>query len=975
MLWCRQVKLLLLLLSVLPAFALQNGDFSGSNYLSFTGPNVSLTDYRVEFRLSGFTAAGVQGIFGNNDFGGPHCLLVTGTVTLRCRDWQGAGDHVSISLTGRTDVRVRFQRFYATGIRLLEVWDADGTNYTSGSITNAVGGLSFNAVQYVGAYYGAGSQCDCVIGFIRWSSTSVAAASSAPPDTRLLGYADLVDLELEGVTTDLSPYAVTVTTTGGALAYTTSTLYNPSAIITSSGAARAGATYALSASTSSNLTTDSPLTYFWQAPTWTIAAPTFSARTTVTSNVTIPTAQTAVIRLTVTDGIGQTGTDDLNLGAVPTDSNAVVITSDATLASVVGVNLRSGASPWTWFDTKEIAIADAIIATRPVFQGEATLSGTIAVTYGSDTITGTGTSFASQFACDGSDNIVIHYPVDGGGGTTGRRAYVVTACAGATLTIYNSSGGGYDSSSGSASGVSFGKITNGENGGWVNGSNNWNYYDAVAALYRLYYRTGNTDYRTQARSLADSWWTYPIDGCRAWEYGQGTWQLAPRVMGVMGLMLRANDGRPEIWDQLMYCVSVPYTALLFNYYPYQPNQNIYEIREQGYVFLFAQLAALLHPTGATRTTWQTNANTARDYFIANQTAYGGWAFSLDAVQNYYGSGNFPWQGFPLMQALRLNYEAVGSSTAKASLKSYIDYIIAEGLDATNDGGYYEDTRFTWCPDYAAERTGTVTATNGSTSVTGSSTQFQSQYACNGTDTIAIQDSGGFRRGYTVASCASQTAMTLAANYGGGTEGGLRILKYAGVATTPPSACHTSYGTVPADMSAARTLLNGLHWSLGWAYDEYGTASYLTTGDRIFAQNLGLGGTGNDGNVGYYADVVSGGTAPSYLANTYKSKEYAFVGGAPGSQSYLAWRLGGVTPIATTSKTAYARRADILNATKLRVTITVPSGTTYTNTCSADSCIVSSIDTRQGTAGLMKIEFLSASDAVLAVSEQQPVTIQ
>ena len=965
------MRILLLFLASIPLLALQNGDLSGANYLSFTGPATSVTDYRIEFRMSGFASGGTQGIVGNNDFGGPHCLLVGGGVTLRCRDFSGVGDAVAISLSGRTDVRVRFQRFHSTGVRLLEVWDADGSDYTSASITNSSSAISFNVTQFVGAYYGAGSICDCSIGFARWWSTTVAPASSAPPDTLILGYADLVDIELEGNTNDSSINAVTVTTTGGAISYATTTLYPPSATISFTGAARAGSTFNLTA-VASNLTTDSSLNCFWQALDWTTAAPTFSTRTSCTATVmTIPVTQTVTARLQVIDGIGQVGTEDVTVGAVATDTNSIVVQSDSTIATVLGENLRSGASPWTWFDTKEMAVANALGATIPEFQGNATLAGTLTVTNGSTTITGSGTSFASQFACNGSDNIVIHYPINGGGGALGRRTYVVLSCSGADMTIYNPSGG-YDASN-TASGVAFGKISNDDNGSWANHSNNWNYYDSVAALYRLYYRTGNTDYRTQARALADQWWVYPIDGCRAWEYGQGTWQIPPRVMSVMGLMLRANDGRPEIWTQLMNCVSVPYTNLLFNYYAYQPNQNIAEIREQGYVFMFTQLAAIMHPDAPTRATWQTNANTARDYFLANQTAYGGWAFVLGANQQYYGGGNFPWQGFPLMQALRLNYEVTGSATAKAGLKSYIDYIIAEGLDSSNDGGFYEDTYFTWCPDYSNEKTGTVTATNGSTAVTGSGTLFQSQYACNGTDTIAIQDSSGFRRGYTVASCASQTAMTLATTYAGSTEGGLRILVYSGAGVTPPSACHTSYGTDPGNVSAARTLLNALHSFFGWAYKEYGTASYLTVGDRLFAQNLGLDGPGNDGVVGQYASVVSGGTAPQYLANTYLGKEFAFVGGAGGSQSYLALRLGGVTPLATTNLTFKARRADVLNATKFRVTVTVPSGTTYTNTCSADTCIVSNIDRRQGN-GLAMYEFLSSGDAVLATSRQQPVTI-
>ncbi|MCC6398825.1 MAG: hypothetical protein IT282_17565, partial [Bacteroidetes bacterium] len=564
------MRLIILLLAALPLMALQNGDFSGANYLSFTGPSVTLTDYRIEFRLSGFAAAGVQGVVGNNDFGGPHCLLVSGSVTLRCRDFTGVGDAVNISLSGRTDVRVRFQRFYSTGVRLLEVWDADGSNYTSASITNAVGSISFGNTQYVSAYYGAGSICDCTLGFARWWSTTVAAASSAPPDTLLLGYADLVDIELEGNTNDSSTNAVAVTTTGGALSYSTTVLYPPSAVITSSGAARAGATYALSGATSSNLTTDTPLTYFWQSPTWTVAAPTFSTRTASTTTVTVPTAQTAVIRLRVTDGIGQTGLDDINLGSVATDANSVVIQSDATLASVIGVNLRSGASPWTWFDSKEMAIADALIATIPESPGDTPNAGTLTLTNGSASVTGSGTTFLSTFNCDGSDALVVLYPLAVG---TGRRAYTVTACASDTAMTLAV---GYDapSSPASPSGVQYQQMTNETYAGWVNNSNNWNYYDAVAAFYRLYYRTGDTTYRDAARSLADKWWKFPYDGGRAWEYGDGTYQLNPRIAGGFGLMLRANDGKPEYWDGIMYQLTAQYAVWLNGYYPYQPNQGI-----------------------------------------------------------------------------------------------------------------------------------------------------------------------------------------------------------------------------------------------------------------------------------------------------------------------------------------------------------------------------------------------------------------
>ena len=956
----------------LPLFALQDADFSGSNYLSFTGPSVSLTgDYRMEFRMRGFAAAGVQGVLGNNDFGGPNCILPAGTVTLRCRDNTGAGDQVDISLTGRPDVRVRFQRFGSTGVRLLEVWNADGSNYTSASITNAVGTISFGNTQYVGSYFGAGSICDCTLGFARWWSTTVAQGSSAPPDT-VTTKADLIDLELEGSTADSSGRGISVTTTGGALSYATTTLYAPSAVISSTGAARAGSTFNLSASTSSNLTDDQPLSYFWQAPTWSTAAPTFSTRTASATTMTVPTAQTVTVRLRVTDSLGQIGTVDATVGSVATDSSSRVIQSDANLATVLGPQLRSGASTWPSFDANEIAVARALIATIPESPGDTPAAGTISVTNGSATVTGSGTNFISLFDCAGSDFILILYPLSGGG--TGRRAYRVNSCASPTsITIEM----GYEAPSSpiSPSGVQYAKLSSDDWARWRGSSNNWNYYDAVVAFYRLYARTGNTTYRDFARDLADRWWRWPYDGGRAWTTGNGTWMLVPRVTAAMGLMLRAYDGKPEYWPGIVDQVTQQYGVWLNGYFPYQPASSIGEVREQGYVSIYTILLALLHPNSGTRATWLANANSTFNYWKNNQRAWGGWDWVLDPNQNYAGAGNFPWQGFAVLHFLRLHHLITNDVNSANALQSYVDYVIAEGVDSSNDGGFYEDGRFTFCPHYDNERTGTVTATNGSTAVTGSGTQFQSQYGCNGTDTIGIQDSGGTRRGYTVASCSSQTAMTLATAYAGATESGRRILRYAGAGVTPPSWCQISYGTTSDAKAAARTLLNAMHGPIGWVYEKFGTSSYLTTGDRLFAQNLGLGGPGNDGVVGHYADVVSGGTAPSFLALTYLSKEFAFGGGVGGAQSYLAHRLGTPPAPSTTSYSVNYSTTGFAGAAKARVTITQPSGAVSTATCTSSPCVVSGLDTRQGTAGLMQFAYLSASDAVLAAGDQQQITIQ
>jgi hypothetical protein len=85
-----------------------------------------------------------------------------------------------------------------------------------------------------------------------------------------------------------------------------------------------------------------------------------------------------------------------------------------------------------------------------------------------------------------------------------------------------------------------------------------------------------------------------------------------------------------------------------------------------------------------------------------------------------------------------------------------------------------DARFANYWDTA--KAGTITVTSGSTAVTGSGTAFQTDYLCNGTDVITVwytrpSDGSVGRHDMTVASCASQTSMTLASNYPYPTQSG------------------------------------------------------------------------------------------------------------------------------------------------------------------------------------------------------------
>ena len=82
-----------------------------------------------------------------------------------------------------------------------------------------------------------------------------------------------------------------------------------------------------------------------------------------------------------------------------------------------------------------------------------------------------------------------------------------------------------------------------------------------------------------------------------------------------------------------------------------------------------------------------------------------------------------------------------------------------------------------------------------------------------------------------------------------------------------------------------------------------------------------------------------------------------------SHQWPAARLGGVTPAIPRTIDVTCNISSVANATKCRVTLTKPDGSTVTNTCTTSPCPVIG-DARQGD-HLLKVDYLNASDAVLS----------
>jgi len=253
----------------------------------------------------------------------------------------------------------------------------------------------------------------------------------------------------------------------------------------------------------------------------------------------------------------------------------------------------SSNNPWPEYDTKSKSTGTTYGTNAPEFYPRTSPGGTVSITNGTAALSGSGTTFTTR--------VGLHCRIwitDGGGVV--RGPFLASSIASDTaLTL--------------ATNWTFGTVNNvawttdgganlpGQSGnsdsGWYDGFTS--YYDLAQSLYIIYHRTGNVAYRTLARSAADVWYS----GLAAEGLGAVDSIVAPRAAALPGLMLRALDGRPEMWDWIER-----YTAYMFDTWLWSRRNNTklhYGVRDGAFCLLFAvQLAKVLPDT------YRNTANTA-----------------------------------------------------------------------------------------------------------------------------------------------------------------------------------------------------------------------------------------------------------------------------------------------------------------------------------------------------------------------------
>ncbi len=214
---------------------------------------------------------------------------------------------------------------------------------------------------------------------------------------------------------------------------------------------------------------------------------------------------------------------------------------------------------------------------------------------------------------------------------------------------------------------------------------NRNYYDLGLTLYTAYYRTGDAQFLTLARKVTDSWWQHDL-------IKSGTVKIedsmTPRSISLAGLMLRALDGRPEMWPWIESFVRYQHWVWVERFVAYPALRG--GVRDEGYMLLYASLLAEVHPDPTVRTEFKNKALvSARDYFARLQYPDGGWYWGIDTDGDPNTpdiNASQPFQVGLLIEGMIKIHQITGDKSIEQSIIKSADWLYAKSYEtqpATN----------------------------------------------------------------------------------------------------------------------------------------------------------------------------------------------------------------------------------------------------------------------------------------------------
>jgi hypothetical protein len=694
------------------------------------------------------------------------------------------------------------------------------------------------------------------------------------------------------------------------------------------------------------------------------------------------------------------------------------------MSAIVGPVTAYGTSPWPWYDLAAKGNADEVIQAAlqyppllgPAAAGTFTLADTCPVT-----LTGPGTSEFSP-----GDLAIAAWNVPGQPPGTGHRFFQALAIAGDVMTDLTACGMGGLVTPGAGltvyhCGAQCSAGVTGPNGQdlydctlWAvcNANNNpWGFYDPGLALYRMYLRTGNTQYLTTFRNYADTWWTWALD--------QGGRILnPPRGMSLASQFVRALDGHPERLPPLYAEIKLSFEFNLLT--EVDGNDN----REPGYMLLFAAIGARADTDPVRQADYCSIVTTHVNEWLSTQRPEGYWA-EKNGQAPYMLPGVAPWRMFSVTQGLARSYDVLNdpgvcnnpslAARTLVSLKSAASFSYNYGYASNSSRGVYYEVEYPNAGQTPVAGPGTVSVSLSSATVTGTNTTFLTTFApCNGTTYIGIQHSDNFTWTHRVQSCTDDTHLTLGTPWGTQCLPGYAASLCATTAavsepyleTAAASSNCASFAAHCWDGVSTSPTLDGDRnnnrdpiWIMGWLYHTTQLPIYKTWGDELFSASYGgpalgpgdgfpgaagpCGGPACDGTLTDYMEALhSCASNPALPCNprtdypggnvwVFGSKRWAQGSGIGGADNYLAWRAE--TPALIAQTIAFGAPASVeLKSGGITLTASATSGLPVTFTSgTASICAVSGASVAFLKTGICSITATQAGNAVYSAAT--PVT--
>jgi len=311
--------------------------------------------------------------------------------------------------------------------------------------------------------------------------------------------------------------------------------------------------------------------------------------------------------------------------ASPKIPDAVVF-PDPNIEFIIGPQLKMGSklNPYPWFDRTQLERGKVHGRDFPKLP-PLTLTGTLVVTRGSAAVQGIDTHFLSEIDPDGPAPFFNgRLQIRESDGKTYQQVQVRHVDSDSQLTLTTPYA--YSSQSGVEGNTGYSDGTNVNNDVYMNA----NYYDLGLSLYGLYYRTGDERILENARKVADSWWLSPaIKGGTQRNFDSGGY--SPRSASIGGLILRALDGRPEMWDWLRSYARFTYDIWIKRHVK---EPQLYGVRDGSYMLLYATWLGKVLPDSFPLL----GGGTATD---GAKIRAGFMADAEEAAVNYYGRLQYP----------------------------------------------------------------------------------------------------------------------------------------------------------------------------------------------------------------------------------------------------------------------------------------------------------------------------------------------